>query len=75
VGQDHVDQCGDVGVGHRLAGHAHPVEQGFDEAGTPTRLTEYPEAGHAFLSLPGMVQQAEAARAEILGFLRLSLTG
>src|SRR5688500_11274331 len=23
----HLDQCGDVGIGHRLAGHAHPVDE------------------------------------------------
>ncbi|MFI6743665.1 hypothetical protein ACIBI9_63280 [Nonomuraea sp. NPDC050451] len=42
-------------------------------AGTPARLTEYPGAGHAFLSMPGVAPQAEAARTEILEFLRASL--
>jgi acetyl esterase len=44
-------------------------------AGTPARLTEYPGAGHAFLSTPGLAPLAEPARAEILGFLRESLVG
>lgn len=44
-------------------------------AGTPARLTEHPGAGHAFLSLPGLVPQAEAARTEIREFLRAALTG
>jgi hypothetical protein len=30
VRQNHLDQCGDVGIDHWLAGHAHPVEQGSD---------------------------------------------
>ena len=29
--QDHLDECGDVRVDHRFAGHAHPVEQGSDD--------------------------------------------
>jgi acetyl esterase len=37
------------------------------------RLSEYPEARHAFLTLPGVEPQAEAARAEILKFLRAAL--
>ncbi|WIM94327.1 alpha/beta hydrolase [Actinoplanes oblitus] len=39
-------------------------------AGTPVRLTEHPGATHAFVSMPGVVPQARAARAEIVGFLR-----
>lgn len=50
------------------------MDAGARAAGTPTRLTEYPAAGHAFLSMPGVAQQAEGARAEILGFLRTSLS-
>jgi acetyl esterase len=34
------------------------------------RLTEHEGATHAFLSMPGVVPQAKAARAEIAGFLR-----
>ncbi|MEU6412375.1 alpha/beta hydrolase [Microbispora sp. NPDC046933] len=43
--------------------------------GTPARLAEYPGATHAFLSMPGVVPQARAARAEIVEFLREALTG
>ena len=39
----------------------------------PCELTEHPGAGHAFLSMPGMVPQAKAARAEIAEFLRSHL--
>ncbi|HEX4357051.1 MAG TPA: hypothetical protein VH141_06000 [Pseudonocardia sp.] len=39
------------------------------EAGTPARLAEHPGATHAFLSMPGVVPQARAARAEIVAFL------
>ncbi|TJZ54354.1 alpha/beta hydrolase [Streptomyces piniterrae] len=57
-----------------LADHGRRYAERLQAAGTPARLTEYPEAGHAFLSMPGVAQQAEAARAEILDFLRTSLT-
>jgi acetyl esterase len=43
------------------------------EAGTPARAAEYRGATHAFLSMPGLVRQAKAARAEILEFLRCQL--
>ncbi|MGW9175389.1 alpha/beta hydrolase [Streptomyces decoyicus] len=56
-----------------LADHGRLYAERLQAAGTPARLTEYPGAGHAFLSLPGVAQQAEAARAEILEFLRASL--
>lgn len=42
-------------------------------AGTPAQLIEFPEATHAFLSMPGVAPQAEAARKEILDFLHTSL--
>jgi len=44
-------------------------------AGTPTTLTEYPAATHAFLSMPNVVPQARPARAEVLDFLAGRLTG
>jgi acetyl esterase len=56
------------------ADHGRRYAERLHTAGTPTRLPEYPEAGHAFLSMPGVAQQAEAARVEILEFLRASLT-
>ncbi|MEV5987721.1 alpha/beta hydrolase [Streptomyces sp. NPDC052051] len=56
-----------------LADHGRRYAERLRAAGTPARLTEHPEAGHAFLSMPGVVRQAEAARAEIFEFLRGSL--
>ncbi|MGW6276223.1 alpha/beta hydrolase fold domain-containing protein [Kribbella sp. NPDC055071] len=41
------------------------------DAGTPAEVAEHPGAGHAFLSMPGLVRrQARAARAQITTFLR-----
>ncbi|MGW2376695.1 alpha/beta hydrolase [Kitasatospora sp. NPDC001683] len=58
-----------------LADHGRRYAERLRTAGTPVRLTEYPGARHAFLSLPGVEPQAEAARAEILEFLRTALAG
>jgi len=58
-----------------LADHGRRYAERLRAAGVLERLTEYPGAGHAFLSIPRVAQQAEAARAEILEFLRTSLTG
>ena len=57
-----------------LADHGRRYAQRLHAAGTPARLTEFPGVGHAFLSMPGLVAQAQAARAEIIEFLRASLT-
>ncbi|MFF1696249.1 alpha/beta hydrolase [Streptomyces sp. NPDC058257] len=57
-----------------IADHGRRYAEQLQAAGTQARLSEYPGAGHAFLSVPGMEQQAEPARAEILEFLRASLT-
>lgn len=56
-----------------MADHGRSYAQRLQEAGTPARLTEYPGATHAFLSMPGVVPQARPARAEILGFLQRHL--
>ncbi|MEV1024333.1 alpha/beta hydrolase [Streptomyces sp. NPDC050264] len=56
-----------------VADHGRRYAERLRAAGTPTQLTEYPGAGHAFISTPGLAPQAEAARAEILDFLRTSL--
>ncbi|WP_406490071.1 alpha/beta hydrolase [Streptomyces phaeochromogenes] len=56
-----------------VADHGRRYAERLQAAGTPTRLTEYPGAGHAFLSVPGLTQQAYPARTEILEFLRASL--
>jgi acetyl esterase len=58
-----------------LADHGRRYAERLRAAGTSTRLTEYPGAGHAFLSIPGLAQQADAARVEILEFLRAHLVG
>lgn len=42
-------------------------------AGTSVTMSEYPGATHAFVSMPGVVPQAKAARAEIARFLRQRL--
>ncbi|MBC3984138.1 alpha/beta hydrolase [Streptomyces sp. AC536] len=56
-----------------LADHGRRYAERLSQAGNPVRLTEYPEAKHAFLTLPGVEPQAEAAQAEILAFLRTAL--
>ena len=53
-----------------LADHGRAYAERLRAAGTPARLTEHPGATHAFLSMPGVVPQARAARAEITEFLR-----
>ncbi|WP_454194198.1 alpha/beta hydrolase [Nocardia sp. Marseille-Q1738] len=45
------------------------------QAGVEVTLTRYPEAVHAFLSMPGLVPAARPARAEILAHLRGHLLG
>lgn len=56
-----------------LADHGRRYAEQLRAAGTFVRLTEYPGARHAFLTLPGVEPQAEAAQAEILAFLRATL--
>ncbi|MEU7456658.1 alpha/beta hydrolase [Streptosporangium roseum] len=58
-----------------LADHGRCYAERLRAAGTPARLTEHPGATHAFLSMPGVVPQAKAARAEIVEFLRGALAG
>jgi acetyl esterase len=58
-----------------LADHGRCYAERLRAARTPARLTEYPGATHAFLSMPGAVPQAKAARAEIVKFLRGLLAG
>jgi acetyl esterase len=53
-----------------VADHGRGYAERLRESGTPVRLSEYPGATHAFLSMPGVVPQAKAARAEITEFLR-----
>jgi acetyl esterase len=56
-----------------VADHGRRYAERLREAGTSVRLTEYPGAKHAFLTLPGVEPQADAAQAEILAFLRAAL--
>ncbi|MFH8370582.1 alpha/beta hydrolase [Streptomyces sp. NPDC018031] len=56
-----------------VADHGRVYAERLSEAGTPVRLSEYPGAKHAFLTLPGVEPQARAAQAEILAFLRTAL--
>ncbi|WP_310725592.1 alpha/beta hydrolase [Streptomyces sp. N2A] len=56
-----------------VADHGRRYAERLRAAETPVRLSEYPGAKHAFLTLPGVEPQAEAAQAEILQFLRAAL--
>ncbi|GAA3204717.1 alpha/beta hydrolase [Nonomuraea roseoviolacea] len=56
-----------------VADHGRRYAERLREAGTPVRLSEYPGARHAFLTLPGVEPQAEAAQAEIIAFLGAAL--
>jgi acetyl esterase len=56
-----------------VADHGRRYAERLRKAETSVRLSEYPEAQHAFLTLPGVEPQAETARAEILTFLRAAL--
>ncbi|MFG3115581.1 alpha/beta hydrolase [Streptomyces sp. NPDC048197] len=57
-----------------VADHGRRYAERLRAAGTSVRLSEYPGAKHAFLTLPGVEPQAKAAQAEILQFLRAALT-
>ncbi|MGV9852978.1 alpha/beta hydrolase [Streptomyces sp. NPDC003442] len=56
-----------------VADHGRRYAERLSQAGTPVRLSEYPGARHAFLTLPSVEPQAEPAQAEILAFLRTAL--
>lgn len=56
-----------------VADHGRRYAEQLRAAGTSVRLTEYPGARHAFLTLPGVEPQARVARAEIVEFLRSAL--
>ncbi len=56
-----------------VADHGRRYAERLSQAGSPVRLSEYTGAKHAFLTLPGVEPQAEAAQAEILAFLRTAL--
>lgn len=52
-----------------LADHGRVYVERLRAAGTPAELSEHPKAGHAFLSMPGLVPAAKDARARIFAFL------
>lgn len=52
-----------------VADHGRGYAERLRAAGTPTKLVEYPGAPHGFLSMPGLVPQARAARTVITEFL------
>lgn len=56
-----------------VADHGRRYAERLRAAGTSVRLTEYPGARHAFLTLPGVEPQARVAQAEIFEFLRSAL--
>jgi acetyl esterase len=56
-----------------VADHGRRYAERLRVSGTPARMTEHQGATHAFLSLPGAVPHAKAARAEIVEFLRDTL--
>jgi acetyl esterase len=58
-----------------VADHGRRYAERLREAGTPAQLTEHLGATHAFLSTPGVVSQAKAARVEVVEFLRGRLAG
>lgn len=53
-----------------VADHGGRYVERLRSAGTEARLARYPRAVHGFVSMPGAVPQARAARREILAFLR-----
>ncbi|WP_405453909.1 alpha/beta hydrolase [Streptomyces achromogenes] len=56
-----------------VADHGRRYAERLRAAGTPVRLSEYPGAKHAFLTLPGVEPQARSAQAEIYQFLHTAL--
>jgi acetyl esterase len=56
-----------------VADHGRAYADKLTAAGTPVHLKEHAGAGHAFLSMPGLVPQAKVARAQIADFLRSRL--
>ncbi len=58
-----------------LADQGRRYAERLRESGTPARLSEYPEATHAFITMPGLVPQAKPAHREVTEFLRDRLIG
>ncbi len=53
-----------------VADHGRAYADRLRAEGTPVQVTEHDRAGHGFLSMPGLVPQAKAARDRITAFLR-----
>jgi len=53
-----------------VADHGRVYAERLREAGTTVAVSEYSKAGHAFISMPGLVPQARPARDRIVDFLR-----
>ncbi len=53
-----------------VADHGRAYADRLRAAGTPVQVSEHDRAGHGFLSMPGLVPQAKAARERITAFLR-----
>ncbi|WP_427889612.1 alpha/beta hydrolase [Kribbella sp. GL6] len=52
-----------------VADHSRVYADHLRAAGTPVEVSEYDKAGHAFISMPGLVPQAKPARDRIVDFL------
>ncbi len=52
-----------------VADHGRAYAASLREAGTLVEVTEHPKAGHAFISMPGLIPQAKPARDRIVNFL------
>lgn len=57
-----------------LADQGRRYAEKMGEAQTSVQVAEYRRAGHAFVSMPGLVPQAKAARRDITAFLRKRLS-
>lgn len=63
-----------VPVHDPAADHGRAYAAQLASAGTQVALAEHPGATHAFLSMPGVVPQAKAARSQIVEFLTTQFT-
>jgi acetyl esterase len=52
-----------------VADHGRVYAERLREAGTTVEVNEYSKAGHAFISMPGLVPQARPARDRVVDFL------